>query len=682
MSAAVYDLQPSKRLGPHTKHSRSNPCPVCGGTTSYCLTFLDGGTICGHEPSDRPAGLGYMHWPNGRPANWQDRLAQLPPPAPRPVVDATLADRANQALLARLTLSEAHRDDLYRRGLNDEQIARHGYVTAPVGDAAREMLAAAVEREVGTALAGAVPGFVRPKHGRLTLALEDAELLIPVRDVAGCIAGIRRRPDNPGEGRKYLWNSWGHLPGSSIGQDGHTVHIARPQHQRTNYVLIVEGELKAAIAADRLGCIAISVPGVGNIGNVLPTLAELDVSEVVIAYDADATNNEHVASQETRLAHLLIDAGYRVAQWTWPLEAGKGIDDLLTAGLLPFPIPHPAIRQTRASAAPATPESDVPGDMKARRLQEERDSAVLANRARARIQRNTKLPARPMAIAVVGLLAHAASASKPAGDYDGVVPAGYVAAPVSTLAFDAGTRSANAGQQLKQLEAAGIIARTTRKETLLAGQIDPETGEHLATPRVFSRHFLAIAGHEQEPVTPALINEVVERMATFDSGVPEKRGGRRLRRCPEHPNAEVHRHWVTRCSVCESDIDAGEEVVPAMLLEPLPPHYQSLVVRDEASDEDAGEDDLPPSSTTPLGIRPIAHEVQQRAHHQTLTMRQREAADDLLRFAHPLPDPDPEPELAPIVTLFPMDAIGECQGCGALLSPGERYCADCDPRGA
>jgi ParB-like chromosome segregation protein Spo0J len=164
-----------------------------------------------------------MHWPNGRPANWQDRLTQLPPPALRPVVDAALADRANRALLARLTLSDAHRAALYGRGLSDEQIARHGYITAPVGEAARETFAAAVEREVGQALAGAVPAFVRQKNGRLTLALDDAELLIPVRDVAGRTVGIRRRRDDPSDGRKYLWSSWGHHPGGSIGQDGHTV---------------------------------------------------------------------------------------------------------------------------------------------------------------------------------------------------------------------------------------------------------------------------------------------------------------------------------------------------------------------------------------------------------------------------------------------------------------------------
>jgi hypothetical protein len=386
----------------------------------------------------------------------------------------------------------------------------------------------------------------------------------------------------------------------------------------------------------------------------------------------------------------LVDAGFRVARWTWPLEKAKGLDDWLVAGGIPFPEPHPAMHQPR-EATPADDALRAENDV----LRRERDATSVILRSRARIQRNTKLPARPMAIAVAGLLAHAATASKPAGDYDGVVPAGYVSAPVGTLAFDAGTQSANAGKQLERLEAAGIITRTTRKETLLAGQIDPETGEHLTTPRVFSRHFLAIAGHEQEPITPALVNEVVERMATFDSGVPETRGGRRLRRCPDHPHAEVLRQWSTTCSDCGRDLDAGgPEPVPTMLLEPLPPHHQSLIVRNEAfsddPDEDAGEDELPLRSKTPLGIRPIAHEVQQRGasapHDQSLIVRRREAAEDLLRFVKAAPDPEPAQPIAAAfpepIPLFPLDEPTECVGCGAYLSLGERHCLECDPRGS
>src|SRR5688500_12782143 len=97
------------RLGPHVKCSPRHPCRVCGNTTSYCLNLLDGATICGKMPSDHPAGLGHMHWPNGRPVDWREQIAALPKPAPRPMVDADLANRAYGALLVRCTLSEKHR---------------------------------------------------------------------------------------------------------------------------------------------------------------------------------------------------------------------------------------------------------------------------------------------------------------------------------------------------------------------------------------------------------------------------------------------------------------------------------------------------------------------------------------------------------------------------------------------
>src|SRR5215210_2424733 len=152
--AATYPVSatPSAGLGPNVKHGPRNPCPVCGNGTSYCMSFLDGATICGKQPSDHPAGLGYMHWPNGRPENWQDTLAALPKPAPRRIVDVDLADCAYRALLARCPLSDDHRSALQKRGLSDAQIARHGYATAPTDrpddHATRRALAAAVAAEV------------------------------------------------------------------------------------------------------------------------------------------------------------------------------------------------------------------------------------------------------------------------------------------------------------------------------------------------------------------------------------------------------------------------------------------------------------------------------------------------------------------------------------------------------
>jgi hypothetical protein len=271
-----------------------------------------------------------------------------------------ITNRAYRALLDRLTLSDDHRLALRQRGLTDAEIARHGYATGPANPDARRRLAAAVVAEIGRDLVGQVPGFIRHRHGQLDLVCGDGELLIPVRDVQSQIVGIRRRPDDT-DGGKYRWLSGGDNEKGGIGVDGHTVHVAYPPRPvSTRRALIVEGEIKANITADRLGLIVLSVAGVQNTGNVVAVLAALGgVEEVLIGYDADATTNEHVASAEARLAHGIAAAGYRVMQLDWPAEAGKGLDDILTSSPPTIPVAehHPAL--SALAETPETPPEDV-----------------------------------------------------------------------------------------------------------------------------------------------------------------------------------------------------------------------------------------------------------------------------------------------------------------------------------
>jgi hypothetical protein len=610
-------------------------------------------------------------------------------------VDGALADRAYRAVLDRCPLADAHRTALQKRGLTDEQIQRHGYGTTPATPSARRGLAAAVSAEVAHALAGAVPGFVRDEQGILDLACGQGELMLASRAVDGRINGLRRRLDAPQDGGKYRWLSAGDDGTRSVRQDGHTVHVGRPERDASpRRVVVCEGEIKGNITADRVGCVVLSVPGVASIGGVLPVLAELGVEDVTIAYDADAATNPQVAHHETRLAHLLIDAGYRVDRWEWRIEDGKGIDDLLVAGRLPFAASHPALRQPRRIAETTPPPLD------------EHRQAVAMNKARARIQRNVKLPARPMAAAVLGVFAQAATAVNPAGGFR--VPAGFTLAPVSTLAYDAGTGTTNAGGQLKKLDEAGLISRHTVPDTLPPGTPDPETGELLKTPRRIERHFIAIKGHEHEPITPAVWAELVERMARYDSALPERRGGLRIPRCPEHPHAKVARHWTANCGECNKQLypAPGSEAVdeiPPMLLVPAPTVDQSLVDRAEAITEpDPDDDDDTPFSSDTPGIRPIAHKDRGTvcpnvAVHQTLGDREIHATmpewdglseDERRALAHitledwqdrsaPPADPDPAPPL----TLFPLDDAS-CVGCGAIVAEGQTYCRRCDPRTA
>ena len=300
---------------------------------------------------------GWMHWPDGRPDDWRERIAAVPPRLPRPTVDPELVDRAYTEFLRVCPISNANRAGLHARGLDDEQIARQSYGSLPEGEVAEERIAQEVAQAIGCDPAGRVPGFIR-RNARLAL-VNIPGLLIPVRNAHGHIVGLKIRPHRQHPGRKYVWFSAGDVKGS-IGQNGHAVHIAYPPRSvSTRRVVVTEGGLKGNIAADRLGLVVLCVAGVPNTREVLAALKALgDVEEVLIAYDADAETNENVARAEADLARLLDDAGYRVMQLTWPAEAGKGLDDILTSTppTIPVAMSHPALQTEAPRPATTAPE--------------------------------------------------------------------------------------------------------------------------------------------------------------------------------------------------------------------------------------------------------------------------------------------------------------------------------------
>lgn len=587
---------------------------------------------------------GWMGRPNGR-GDWRDTIPLKPAQKPvRAAVDPELADRVNRVLLDRLTLSDQHRDALRARGMTDRQIDRDGYPTGPTNRQERQALAAAIIEELGFDPAGKVPGFTR-RGGTPDLVLGDAELLIPCRDDQDRIVGVRRRLNDAKDG-KYRWMSAGDGP-HSVGIDGNTVHVARPDRVvSTRRVVVTEGEIKANIVAELLGCIVVSVPGVSNTAHVVATLQAIGgVEEVAIAYDAE--QNPHVIAAETRLAHEVAAAGFEVCQWVWDCEHGKGIDDLLTNTETPSVMRVP---WARTYPAPTEPDDEHIGESVGRRLEQlqaQNQSLVWLNRTRKHLQRNGRLPARGMAIATVDYLSHAATASNPAGDYTGKVPAGYVLASVKGLSEEAGTKPNNGGNNLEALKEAGLIERMTIRETIPSGQINPDTGEILRTPLIYSRHFIAIAGHEDQPLTQEAVHELAERMIRYDPGTPERRGGARIPRCKDHPDAPVHRHWVATCSVCDKELDRGlPQQVAEMHLEPRGTVQQSLLDRKTGTD-DAVASGAMPTSKAPLHFVPhiddahlgkpsIAHKVDQTEAigtvQQSLLDRRRWAAEDLERW--------------------------------------------------
>ncbi len=313
----------------------AHPCPVCAHA-SWCRTSADGATAhCHRVESPRPwrwSGGGWLHVLDGSTAR-----PIPPPPPPRPSADILPVERRDaiyRAVLSELRLSDGHRQALARRGLDADAIARGMYRSHPYAgrsDLVRRLLAQGFTAEDLVRCPGVIV-----RRGRYSehLSLAGAEgLLVPVRDLDGRIVALRLRPDDPRGGGKYRWLSSARHGGPSPGTP---IHVARPATMRdAATVYVTEGELKADVAADRLGAIVVSVPGVSIRAGVLDVVRALGAKRIAIAFDADKLDNPHVAAAELALAGELRGAGLDVWEATWPADAGKGLDDLLVAGGVP-----------------------------------------------------------------------------------------------------------------------------------------------------------------------------------------------------------------------------------------------------------------------------------------------------------------------------------------------------------
>jgi ribosomal protein S14 len=321
-----------------TRVSTSNPCRVCGHP-DWCVTFPDDWTLCQRTESDRFCETtgGHFHWTGQGNAlgDWRDRpyapprATIAPDVAEGPTIDPVIRRRGLEAILTACPLSDAHRAALIGRGLTAEAIARHGYGSLPGDWAGRRTVARAVIAACGDVAYGQVPGLFRDGQGAMIAGVTG--VLIPSRDLAGDIQGLRLRPDDPGDGGKYRWLSSPTMSGGA--GSGAPTHVAMPATPPATItrVMATEGELKANIAAERLGIPVVAMAGATITRDVLPMVLALGATEVVLAFDADRLTNEHVGRADRRLGDELAAAGLTVYRATWAGTA-KGIDDALAAG--------------------------------------------------------------------------------------------------------------------------------------------------------------------------------------------------------------------------------------------------------------------------------------------------------------------------------------------------------------
>jgi hypothetical protein len=234
--------------------------------------------------------------------------------------DAGLCAEVYQTLLSNLALTEGHRKQLHKRGLNDEQIDRFGYRSLTFFEFKK--VVTGLRKQFGQQLLK-VPGFTLKKGTITTVELPNG-LLIPVRDTQGRIVAMQIRCDRADEGGKYRWFSGGEI---SSGSPAHVPVGVGP----AELIRVTEGPLKADVAFALDGVPTVGIAGVSSWRAVLPVLELLKPTTVRLAFDADAGSKRGVATALAECCDALKER-YAVQLDVWAPDKGKGLDDLLAAG--------------------------------------------------------------------------------------------------------------------------------------------------------------------------------------------------------------------------------------------------------------------------------------------------------------------------------------------------------------
>lgn len=255
-------------------------------------------------------------------------VKKAPPPAPIEVRHAIY-----KALLECATLTNRHREALLSRGLTDNQIERAGYGSLPDSrGGSRARLADRLLRKLRSIgyedlrIVTRVPGIAPIGDNAIDIRGWSG-ILIPVRNALGQIQSMYVRADSEKAG-KYTFLSSSKIGGPCAVSGAH-VPIS---DKTTDCVRVTEGALKADVAtALDQGMLTIGLHGL-SWKSVIPVLQELKVQEVRVAMDADWQTNKDVKRAFQNFVVGLAAEKIKVSAEFWPIEVGKGIDDVLAKG--------------------------------------------------------------------------------------------------------------------------------------------------------------------------------------------------------------------------------------------------------------------------------------------------------------------------------------------------------------
>jgi len=301
----------------------SQPCPICNDIKGKCRIVSDEFVLCMTFPEDAGIpGWRYLGETKGsyyagkyvvtrfesesdrqqrqetarrlataRQKDKQERLSRLPA--------IEVRDRQWHTYLAQITLDAVDRDELYSRGLDDDQIARIGFKSL------------------------------------------DRGYITPIYNPQGQILGAQLRQRGKVDGGRYRWHKpygWDiHLPNGDVPLAYFLPFDTLPSTQPDRVVLTEGTGVKPALAANLLSCPAIGAAG-GNFTASRQLLkAYLDqigavpgVTRIIIAPDAGDVSNAAVMRRLQKTFALVKALGYGldVLWWGQFTKQDDDIDEL------------------------------------------------------------------------------------------------------------------------------------------------------------------------------------------------------------------------------------------------------------------------------------------------------------------------------------------------------------------
>lgn len=261
-----------------------------------------------------------------------------------------IRDEVYRKLWEELTLSDAHKMDLIKRGLTDKEIDGN-YKTVPVIGFSylaqkcidQKTMKYLYENHMG------IPGFYNIFNAGRSFVSLDSGYLIRVFDEKRRISGFQIRfdklPKDAPEEKKEKWAKYKWLTSSGM-QEGcsvsgiENIHHAGDWSKVPENVVLTEGVLKSDIASILWGKAKrvnrqmpflglVGVNNYNNLENELKDLKTRGLKSVAIAVDMDYREKPQVDACLKKIEGMVSNAGLSMVTLEWNDNMGKGIDDFL-----------------------------------------------------------------------------------------------------------------------------------------------------------------------------------------------------------------------------------------------------------------------------------------------------------------------------------------------------------------